>query len=259
MTNRMLDAALSYAGRGWPVLPIVPGGKKPLGELVPNGFHDATTEVELVRAWWTAYPTANVGVATGHPAFDVLDVDVKAAGTGWPAFNRCKAAGILPVPFMVVTTPSGGMHAYYVGTGQSCGSLPKSFIDFKAAGGYVVVPPSTVDGRPYQLISERPTERHQLNWSAVKDFLNPPRPITTAPRRPTAGTGIPGLAAWLADKTKPGRNAALFWASCRAVENGATEAELHELYRGMQFGDGFDERQAARTVADAYRTIRRSA
>ena len=67
------------------------------------------------------------------------------------------------------------------------------------------------------------------------------------------GTGIPGLAAWLAGKTKPGRNAALFWAANRAVENGATEAELHELYQHMQFGDGFDERQAARTVADAYR------
>jgi hypothetical protein len=76
-------------------------------------------------------------------------------------------------------------------------------------------------------------------------------------RRVSNGTGIDHLAVFLAGKTKPGRNQALFWAACRAVENGASEAELHELYRNMQFGDGFDERQAARTVADAFRNSNR--
>ncbi|MEV4183095.1 bifunctional DNA primase/polymerase [Streptosporangium canum] len=254
----MLAGALALVGRGWPVFPCIPNGKKPLGELVPNGFHGATTDIELVTRWWTTYPNANVGVPTGHPTVDAFDVDVKPAGTGWEAFNRLKRADVLPVPLAVVRTPSGGLHAYYPGTAQACGSLPKHFIDFKAAGGYVLVPPSIVDGRPYELISERPEARDQLNWGAVKQFLNPPRPITTAPRRSTTGTGIPGLAAWLATQTKGNRNRGLFWACCRAVENGATESDLDELVRVI-IAQGLDEREAHRTAADAFRTTRRTA
>jgi hypothetical protein len=255
----MLTAALGYVGRGWPVFPCIPGGKRPLGALAPNGLYNATTDIELVSRWWTAYPNANVAIPTGLATFDVLDVDVKPDGTGWPAFNRCKAAGLLPEPFMVVTTPSGGLHAYYGGTDQACGSLKRHFLDWKSQGGYVVVPPSVVDGTAYTLISERPHARHQLNWSSVREFLDPPKPVQVTVRPASNGTGIDHLAAFLAGKTKPGRNAALFWAACRAVENGATEQELHELYRSMQFGNGFDERQAGRTVVDALRiTNRRS-
>jgi hypothetical protein len=261
--SKTLAAALALVGRGWPVFPCVAGGKRPIGKLVPNGLYSATTDIELVSRWWTSYPAANVAVPTGPDSFDVLDVDVKPDGSGWPAFNRLKAAGLLPEPFMVVSTPSGGLHAYYAGTGQACGSLKRHFIDYKSAGGYVVVPPSVVDGRPYRLISERPAAKHQLNWSSVRESLDPTKKTSSLPSKKTSslttGTGIDHLAAWLAGKTKPGRNQALFWAACRAVENGASEQELHELYRLMQFGNGFDERQAARTVADAFRTTRRSA
>ncbi|MEV6980027.1 bifunctional DNA primase/polymerase [Sphaerisporangium sp. NPDC051017] len=256
----MLIAALALIARGWPVFPCVPGGKRPLARCVPNGFHGATTDVELVTRWWTAFPFANVAIPTGPATVDVFDVDVKPAGTGFPAFNRLKAAGLLPAPLAIYETPSGGLHCHYPGTSQACASLKVHFIDFKALGGYVLVPPSVVDGRAYRLISEPDPSAGQLNWSAVRSFLDPPKPVPP-PSKPSArGTGIPGLAAWLATKTKPGRNGSLFWAACRATENGAAEGELHELYARMQFGAGFDERQAARTVADAYRiTTRRSA
>ena len=103
------DAALGYASRGIPVLPLHhplphrgdlqaltdnrhlpspavgtgcscrdPGcgqpGKHPLGSLVPHGVKDATTNRARVLAWWTRHPQANIGLATGH-TFDVLDVD----------------------------------------------------------------------------------------------------------------------------------------------------------------------------------------
>lgn len=253
----MLTAALALAGRGIPVFPCVPNGKRPLGRLVPNGLYGATTDIELAARWWTSYPTANLAVPTGTGTWDVLDIDVKPEGSGYLAFNRMKASGLLPVPFAVISTPSGGLHCRYVGTGQECGSLRRHHIDFKSAGGYALVPPSVVNGRPYTLISERPEERHQLSWSAVKTFLDPPKPVQATPQQISHGTGVDHLAVWLADKTKPGRNQALFWAACRAVESGAAEGELHDLYRAMQFGDGFDERQAARTVADAFRTTSR--
>jgi len=253
----MLAAALAEIEAGRRVLICDPGGKAPVTRFMPHGVLGATNNPELASRWWRHCPEGNVARATGPDSFDTFDVDVKPNGTGYPALNRLKAAGILPAPLAIRETPSGGLHCDYLGTSQACASLKKHFIDFKSSGGYILLPPSVVDGRAYRLISEPNPAGAQLNFSAVRQFLDPPAPITTAPRRSTSGTGIPHLAAHLATKTKPGRNQSLFWAACRAVENGATEDELHDLYRAMQFGDGFDERQAARTVADAYRTIRR--
>jgi Bifunctional DNA primase/polymerase, N-terminal len=106
---QLRDAALGYASRGIPVLPLhyplphhrdlqalpsgrplVPSavgagcscrdpgcsqiGKHPLGALAPHGVNDATCNRARVLAWWTRHPHANIGLATGH-AFDVLDVD----------------------------------------------------------------------------------------------------------------------------------------------------------------------------------------
>ncbi|GAA0932422.1 bifunctional DNA primase/polymerase [Nonomuraea longicatena] len=251
-------AALHHIAQGHRVLPCLPGGKRPVGRLVPNGFREASDDFELVSRWWRHCPNANIGVPTGQDSFDVLDVDVKPEGSGYPALNRLKAAGVLPPPLAVVATPSGGLHCYYPGTSQPCGSLREHFLDFKATGGYVLIPPSVIAGDAYRVIATPAHAGDQLNWTVVRDFLKPPRPADRRP--PTArpgppGAGVPGLARWLSGKTKPGRNQALFWAACRAVENGASESDLHELYAGMRFGDGFDERQAARTVADAYRTV----
>ncbi len=257
MTPPALAAALALIAKGWPVFPCEPGGKRPIGACVPTGFHGATLDVEHAHAWWRRYPNANVAIPTGPRTVDVLDVDMKPAGTGWPAFNRAKRAGLLPRPLAVVRTPSGGAHFYYLGSAQPCGAVKAAFIDFKANGGYVVVPPSVVDGTPYELTEQYPGVS-VLNWGAVRDFLAPPPPITTIPKPTAKGTGIPGLAAWLSTQGEGNRNRGLYWASCRAVENGATEGDLDELVR-VAVSIGLDEREARRTVRSALRTTRRSA
>jgi hypothetical protein len=43
--NPRLRAALDYAGRGWPVLALMPGEKVPDGTLCPHGFKDATLDL----------------------------------------------------------------------------------------------------------------------------------------------------------------------------------------------------------------------
>jgi Bifunctional DNA primase/polymerase, N-terminal len=76
------DAAVAYAARGWPVLPLRPGGKAPLIARAEggHGVHDATIDPDRIRAWWAAHPAANVGLAAGA-AFWALDVDYQ----GWEA------------------------------------------------------------------------------------------------------------------------------------------------------------------------------
>lgn len=68
-----LEAALSYAKRGWPVLPVRPREKQP---LTPHGVKDATTDEAIIRGWWAKWPEANVAIAAGeHSGLFVLDVD----------------------------------------------------------------------------------------------------------------------------------------------------------------------------------------
>lgn len=132
-------AALTYAQRGWPVLPVAPRGKHPLTE---HGLHDATTDPDRIREWWTAHPLANIGLRTGV-AFDVLDVD---GAEGLAALSEIadrdtsEKSTICAGPS--ARTPSGGWHFYYTptGVGNRVRFLPS--LDWRGRDGYVVAPPS---------------------------------------------------------------------------------------------------------------------
>jgi Bifunctional DNA primase/polymerase, N-terminal len=248
-----LDAALRYAGYGWPVFPCKPGSKEP---ATIHGFHDATTDLALITAWWSRVPAANVAIATGAPGPDVLDVDVKPDGTGYPALNRLKRAGLLSGGVALVSTRNGGLHVYFPGTLQPCGRLPRLHLDLKAAGGYVLAPPSTVptdDWAPngtgrYELLDHRGADG-RLDWAACRRLLDPPRPAPPRDRRTSGGIG--SLAGWLSRQQQGNRNHGLYWAACRAVEAGL-DAALDELVAAA-LAAGLDERETRRTVASAQR------
>ena len=74
-----LDPALDYAAHGRPVFPCNPEAgrfhKRPLTE---NGFYDASSDSAIVRAWWSRWPRALIGIPTGEAiGAVVLDIDVK--------------------------------------------------------------------------------------------------------------------------------------------------------------------------------------
>lgn len=141
----MADAALRYAGRGWPVLPLhtpdcgvcscrrsdcASPGKHP---RVHDGVLAATTRADLIRAWWRAWPHANVGIATGATLV-VLDVD--------GAMGRESLRGRIVPPTPTVATGTG-WHAYF----HTSAPLPSRVallpgVDVRGTGGYVVAPPS---------------------------------------------------------------------------------------------------------------------
>jgi len=74
----MLDEAMKYAQRGWYIFPVRQKGKTPMIKDWPNL---ATTDEKQVTAWWTQWPQANIGIATGKNSnLVVLDVDLKPGG-----------------------------------------------------------------------------------------------------------------------------------------------------------------------------------
>jgi hypothetical protein len=179
---------MNYAAKRWPIFPChsitseggctcqqkdcKSPGKHP---LTPNGVKDASTDREQVKAWWTKWPFANIGLALGNGRL-VLDIDPKNGGT-------LESLGVLPETAMV-RTGSGGYHlVFYYDKQQhritnSSGSLPKG-IDVRGEGGYVIAVPSIhVSGKRYEWIEKDGVvqiPRHLL------DLILTPRSAITAP------------------------------------------------------------------------------
>ena len=156
--------------------------------------------------------------------------------TGTPRSPGCREAGLLDGAAAYVRTPSGGLHAYFTGSAQRNGHLPAHHLDFRSRGGYVLAPPSRVDGKPYQVIRTVDAVG-SLDWAAVTALLEPHR----QPRRPQPGRA-PGrdlshLARWVASQAEGNRNAGLFWAANRALDADPA-ADLSPLAAAARQGPG---------------------
>jgi hypothetical protein len=249
--DRTVEQALAYAAHGWPVFPCQPGGKQP---ATRHGFQDASTDPVKITSWWRRHPGANLAIATGQPGPDVLDVDEHGeAGNGFAAFNRLKRAGLLDGAGAIVATPSGGLHAYFAGSDQHCGKLPRHHLDFRCRGGYILAPPSQVGGRPYQVISHRDASGG-LDWATVTGLLDPERHTAVRPAR-VQRSDLSHLASWVGRQQEGNRNDGLFWAACRAAEAG-DETALAEVAAAAR-STGLPDREIAATIRSARRTTGR--
>lgn len=175
----LLAAALWYAEQGLRVFPLQPGRKAPLKKCVPcdegdcpgpeacghelcHGCKDATLDPDLIRKWWDDGPNRNLGIATGD-LVDVIDVDGPAGVKSWAEFLD----DLPPIVGRVSTPRPGGNHLYVAATpgrGNKAGLLPS--VDYRGAGGYVVVPPSVIlpgtKDMPGTYVWHRPLDFTQL-------------------------------------------------------------------------------------------------
>jgi hypothetical protein len=262
-------AAIRFANLGIPVFPCVPGGKRP---LTPSGFHDATPSARVVQEWWQRTPLANIGLPTGaRTGVVVVDVDVHPGGSGFAAFERARAEGIVGGWQWMVRTPSGGIHAYYPavpGREQRSWQVPSVHVDFRGDGGYIIAPPSRVEvngvSTAYEVIATATQPLHPVEARTLREFLEPPRHTPpTSPPTPSgltvAGCRPEALARVVALTPEGGRNRALFWASCRMVEGGhSRQSALSHLMPAAQHA-GLSDREIESTIDSAFRIASRLA
>lgn len=141
----MLDAAIEYATKyDWAVFPIKPEEKRP---LTPHGCKDAKKDVGAIRAWWTRWPDANIGIATGSISNLIVideDIDEDKGYDGIQSIRQWEQInGELPETCMAITG-RGGSHLYYRYEGSDIGNRAGLLegVDVRGEGGYVIAPPS---------------------------------------------------------------------------------------------------------------------
>lgn len=205
----LLEAALQFARRGWPVFPCNPKNKRPMlrkdrdadGNEIPNsgGVTKATTDEEQIREWWRKWPRAMIGVSVGRADMLVVDFDPRKIETVDPdtgeitieewTLDQLKAeleamiGCALPVS-LAVRTPSGGVHVYFrMPEGAPIGnkgSLP-DHIDVRGLGGYTIVPPSFCDGDAKNARGDY----HWLRGDAATPIADMPAALIEVLRAPT--------------------------------------------------------------------------
>ena len=149
-----LRAALEYAEDGFAVFPCGPD-KTP---RIARGFHDATTDADAIRDWFTTDAKLTIGLAVPE-GFIIIDTDPRNGGTEtMRALRREHGRGAFPRT-LTAKTGGGGEHRWYRVPEEDQGERLRGKlgvgVDVKRAGkGYVIVPPSLTDSGPYQWLND---------------------------------------------------------------------------------------------------------
>ncbi len=142
----LVDDALAIAATGVPVFPCS-SEKNP---VCAGGFKAATTDPGRIRSLFSHSAAALIGMPTGAVSGIVaLDVDSRNGGDDWLDANRAD----IPQT-RTHSTMSGGTHFLFrdggLGLRNSAGLIKNGRkqgiapgIDFRADGGYIVIPPSS--------------------------------------------------------------------------------------------------------------------
>lgn len=164
--TRMMKSALLYATKlEWQVFPLhwiengkcsckgktgsCKAGKHP---LTKNGVKDATLNKSIIKAWWTKWPKANIGIACGEiSGIFVLDVDMNENVDGHETIRDLENSyeAILHTPMQI--SGSGGTH-YIFKSNSNLKNVVEFLpgLDIRSDGGYIIVAPSNhISGKEY--------------------------------------------------------------------------------------------------------------
>ncbi|MBA4866302.1 bifunctional DNA primase/polymerase [Streptomyces sp. PSKA54] len=274
-TTLALAHALSAAERGLAVIPLsrskLPALRSPhrtdpepalcRGECgrLGHGVYDASSDPRRIRELFVAAPWATgYGIACGLPPYHLIGVDLDTkSGTDSPAALRELALRhLFTIPdTVVVMTPSGGRHLWLSGppdvvVPNSAGRLAPG-IDIRGAGGYLVGPGSRTDHGVYSTVPGTALLAPAPCPPALLRLITPP-PRPHHPTPPSAGQHGQGLVQFVLAAHEGQRNTRLFWAACRAYENGIGE-ELAAPLVDAAIHTGLSEREARATIASAAR------
>lgn len=132
------EIAKKYLELGFSVIPIKNGDKKPAGEWLE--YQKRLPTLQEIEGWFSG-GIKNMAVVTGKVSgITVVDLDSYKS-----AYKDVEIDSPLKV-----TTPHGGTHLYFAYTSERKGENEHLAVDIRGDGGYVLLPPSEVDGKIYK-------------------------------------------------------------------------------------------------------------
>lgn len=162
--EKFLQAAVAYAKAGLRIFPLAKESKAPAiaKKAGGRGHLDATTDEFQIRQWWTTYPCANIGFATGGGVL-VIDVDVANGKRGAESFTQLEhQLGKLPDTRQVLSGSGGQQYYFAVPPDFENAKTLAEHIDLKGNGGYVVLPRSI-----------HPDTKRAYEWDGLAGFDAP--------------------------------------------------------------------------------------
>ncbi|MEU1415100.1 bifunctional DNA primase/polymerase [Streptomyces sp. NPDC005731] len=278
-TTLALAHALSAAERGLAVIPLsrtkLPALRSPHrddpdpttptchGECgrFGHGVHDASTDPRRIRQLFAAAPWATgYGIACGLRPHHLIgiDLDTKSGTDSSAALRELALRHLFTIPeTVVVLTPSGGRHLWLSGPPDvvvpNSASRLAPGIDIRGAGGYLVGPGSRTERGVYGTAPGTARLAPAPCPPALLRLLLPP-PRTAGRHALASSTDRhgQGLVQFVLAAHEGQRNTRLFWAACRAYENGIGP-ELAPALVDAAVRTGLTEREARSTVASAAR------
>ncbi|MEQ1887161.1 MAG: AAA family ATPase [Bryobacteraceae bacterium] len=195
-TRPLLEAALAYADRGWPVFPC----RFDKAPLVEGGVLVATTDAATIEGWWRQWPSANIGFEVGGAKMMALDLD-----PGADKEALAKLVGPLTTKLRT-TTPRGGEHLFFALSDNDPPIAPSAskiadHVDVRSFHSYVLLPPSRTKDGIYSW-QEEGIPRHRSDEmvrlaSIAKEKSKDRDTWVIAPDLPE---NIDAASAWLRDK-----------------------------------------------------------
>ena len=145
-----------YLQAGFKVLPLQSNKKIPFTtETFTNGFKSATNDIQALKEHWVNYPESNLGIRVGEDTgLIVLDVDVHEVD-GYKTLSAIEKVHESLPNTLEVATPTGGKHYYFkLPEGIQIERQINQFAGIDIlTNGYVVAPPSSIDGKKYEVIN----------------------------------------------------------------------------------------------------------
>jgi hypothetical protein len=149
MSNKKLEAINFLINKKMSLMPIKENTKLP----IKQGWQNLNISADEIKSSFNKSSSQNVGMITGKPSnVIVLDFDVKNGALGEKTYKLLFKLFGEKLNTLKSNTPSGGFHLFFRPVSQV--SLKNSVnildgLDIRSDGGFVVVPPSCIDGSYY--------------------------------------------------------------------------------------------------------------